>query len=412
MRWLLLLVAASTAAVLATLVHVAYYFQRVSLVGLIANLLVVPLMGYGAVVAGFLALAVSLVWQAPAAALLHLAALLVRASDRVVEYLSRAPVLEAYTPDRVDLLLACLLLCVITFCSKKAVRVAAVVPLLLALALRAIPAATAADGAMTAYFLSVGQGDAALVRLPDGKWMLIDGGGNATDMEARVGPRLLLPALRALSVRRIDYLVLSHEHPDHLQGVLYLAANYEVGAFLASPLTFNAPDCRMLKWILAARGVPVRMLSPEHPPLVVGGAQMQPLWPMGGCIPPADANDASLVFRLTNGKSSILFTGDLGEEGETELLERGALQPSTLLKVAHHGSKYSSCGPFLEAVRPRAAVISAGYGNSFRLPAAATLFRLQRQGAGTCRTDLDGTVKAVCKTDGTLFISTPWGHFN
>lgn len=413
LRWLLLLMAASAAAILATLVQVAYYFQRVSLVGLVANLLVVPLMGYGAVVTGFLGLAVGSIWKAPGAALLHLATLLVRWSDQVVEYLARAPVLEGYCCDRLDLLLACLVLCALTFCASRAIRYAAVIPLLVALVLRAVPAATAADGALTVYFLSVGQGDGALVHLPDGKWMLVDGGGNATDSQARVGPRLLLPALRALSVRRIDYLVLSHEHPDHLQGVVYLAANYEVGEFLASPLTFASPESSMLKWILASRAVPVRVLSPDHSALAIGGAQLQPLWPLPGAeVPTADANDASLVFRLSSGKSSILFTGDIGGEAEEELVERGVLRPCTLLKVAHHGSRYSSSLPFLQAVRPTVAVISAGYRNNFHLPAVSTLFQLQRLGARVYRTDLEGTVEAVCGTDGTVFISTRWGHFN
>lgn len=413
LRWPLLLMVASAAAILATLVHVAYHFQRVSLVGLVANLLVVPLMGYGAVVSGFVGLVLACVWEVPAAALLHLAALLVHWSDQVVEHLSRAPVLEGYAPDRLDLLIACLVLCAVTLCSCKVQRFAAVVPLLSALVLRAVPGATAADGAMRAYFLSVGQGDAALLHLPDGKWMLVDGGGNGNDSEARVGPRLLLPALRALSVRRIDYLVLSHEHPDHLQGVLYLAAHFEIGEFLAGPLTFASPETQMLKWILAARGVPVRVASPELPPIAVGGAQLQPLWPSPGLpVPPGDANDASLVFRLANGESSILFTGDLGGAVEAKLLERGALHPCTLLKVAHHGSRYSSSAKFLEAVKPKTCVISAGYLNSFHLPAISTLSRLQRQGARVYRTDLEGTVEAVCEADGTVFISTRWGHFN
>ena len=411
-RWFVLLLAASTAAVLATLVHVAYYFQRVSLVGLAANLVVVPLMGYGAVVAGFASLPLSFVAQQPAQALIQFAASLVGLSDRVILQLARAPVLTGYAPDRLDLLLACLALCAITFLRQKLHRLFALLPLLLVLALRAIPAGGAGDGMLRLYFLSVGQGDAALVHLPDGKWMLVDGGGNATDAGARVGLRLLVPALRNLAVRRLDYLVLSHEHPDHLQGVLYLAAYFEVGEFWESGVPSVSHEYRQLKWVLAARGVPVRVLNGALPSVAAGGAVFEPLWPRGvAAAASGDANETSLVFRLRHGKGSVLFTGDVGTGGEMALVARGAPLACTLLKVAHHGSKYSSCEPFLAAAKPEAAVVSAGYRNSFHLPAASTMARLETRGIRVHRTDLEGTVQAVLGADGTLAVSAPWGHF-
>ncbi|BCO11256.1 DNA internalization-related competence protein ComEC/Rec2 [Citrifermentans bremense] len=413
LRWLLLLAVASLAAVVATLVPVAYYFQRVSLIGLVANLLVVPLMGYGAVVAGFASLCLSHIYEPAAQALLQLAALLVRVSDRVIEYLSLAPVLTGYVPGKLDLLLACLALCAVTFPKSRIKRLAALSPLLLALVWRAVPSGATGSGLMHLYFLSVGQGDATLAHLPDGKWMLVDGGGNANDTSARVGPRLLLPALRALGVRRIDYLVLTHEHPDHLQGVSYLAARFEVGEFWESALPSSAHDYRQLKWILAARGVPVRRLDGEGSVFAAGGAVVQSLWPLAAGQPASDdANDSSLVFRLSHGGASVLLTGDLRENGERALLARGTLSPSSLLKVAHHGSRHSTCEEFLAALSPKEAVISSGYANVFRLPAPSTISRLQRHGVRVYRTDQEGTIEAVMAPDGKVTVSVPWGHFN
>ncbi len=411
-RWLLLLLAASTAAILATLVPVAYYFHRVSFIGLAANLVIVPLMGYGAVVLGFAALSLSLVAPFPAGALLSAAACLVRLSDWIILHLARAPVITFYNPTRLDLLLAGLLLCAVTFLRPRRVALGCVLLLSALLALRAVPAAVAGDGSLHLYFLSVGQGDAALARLPDGKWLLVDGGGKDGAPESRVGERLILPALRALGVGRLDYLALSHEHPDHLQGVLYLAENFEVGEFWESGVPSQSYPYQKLKWLLAARGIPVRRVTAALPPFAAGGALVEPLWPPTSDPPPSgDANDTSLVFRLSHGRNSALFTGDFTEDSEERLLALGASPAASLLKVGHHGSKYASSEPFLDAVAPKVAVISAGYANSFHLPAPSTVARLQKRGIRVYRTDLDGTVEAACAADGGWVVYTPWGAF-
>lgn len=412
-RWFLLLLLASAAAIAATLVPVAYYFHRISYVGLAANLVVVPLMGYGAVVAGFAALPFCL-W-APWAAwpLIRFAALLIGWSDAVILYLARAPEIACYNPTGTDLLLSCLLLGALTFLRPGMRRRWAALLLLALLLLRAIPRGGGGEGELRLWFLSVGQGDAALVGLPEGKWMLVDGGGKAGENESRAGERLLLPALRRLGVGRIDYLVLSHEHPDHLQGVLYLAERFPVGELWESGVDSDSYEYRKLKWVVAARGISVRRVNGGLPPFDAGGARVEPLWPpTAEPSVTADANDTSLVFRLSLGRGSVLFTGDLTADSEEELLARRGELASSLLKVAHHGSRYSSSPPFLAAVAPKAAVISAGYGNSFHLPAPSTVTRLEKRGIRVYRTDLDGSVAARLSADGVLTLTTPWGHFN
>lgn len=410
--WFLLLVAASLAAILATLVPVAYYFHRVSATGLLANLVVVPLMGYGAVVAGFASLPLSVLAPALAEPLIKLAAWLVRMSDAAILYLARLPVLTGYCPQPLDLLLAILCLAVLTL--VRPARLGRILTLLTVLVLvgRAFPESEATDGKMMVTFLSVGQGDSALVRLPDGKLMLVDGGGDYGDSELRVGERLIGPALHALQVRRLDYLVLSHPHPDHLQGVLWAAAYLDVGEFWETGIPCGTPEYLKLKWVLAARGVRVREVNASVGSFAVGGAQVEPLWPPATEPLTGDENDSSLVFRVRHGQASVLFTGDLGGESEEQLLARGVSLKSTLLKVPHHGSKYSSSDGFLSAVAPRAAVISAGYDNNFHLPAAATLLRLQRHGVSLWRTDIEGSIRAICCADGSVIINIPWGHFN
>ncbi|MCM0082330.1 DNA internalization-related competence protein ComEC/Rec2 [Geomonas sp. Red32] len=411
LRWLLLLMTASAAAILATLVPVAYYFHRVSATGLLANLVVVPLMGYGAVVVGFLSLPLSWFAETPASWLLDAAAWLVGICNRAILPLSRLPVATGYAPTGLDFLLSVLILAALTWLRSRAVKGIAVAVLAAFLVLRPVAAIEPPDGRFTLYFLSVGQGDSTLIRLPDGKWMLIDGGGRA-DGGDWAGERLLLPALWRLGVGRIDYLVLSHPHPDHLQGVLYLAKQYEVGELWESSASYLSPECRELNWVASAKGIPVRLLSAEVAPFPAGGARVEPLWPPLGWQPPSgDANEESLVLRLVLGKGAALFPGDLGAEGEGGVLERGDLTPSSILKVGHHGSRYSSSDPFLHLVSPKLAVISAGFGNPFRLPAPSTLQRLRDRHIPIHRTDLDGTVKVICDSEGVVSVSLPWRPF-
>lgn len=410
--WFLILIAASAAAILVTLVPVAFYFHRVSFTGLLANLAVVPLMGYGAVVVGFASLPLCLAAPGLAQPLVQLAVALVMASDYLIVNLARLPVWNGYCPDQKDLALSVAALGVLTFVRPPRLARVVVLLLLLILVSRGVPAGRQADGRLEVIFLSIGQGDAALVRLPDGKRMLVDGGGDYGDLELRVGERLLGPALHALQVDRLDYLVLSHPHPDHLQGVLWAAAYLEVGEFWESGIPSDSQEYRKLKWVLASRAVPVRTLNASGAPFAAGGVQVEPLWPERAVPLTGDENDDSLVFRLRHGRSSVLFAGDLGGESEAELLASGASLTATLLKVPHHGSKYSSSAGFLRAVAPKAAVISAGYGNNFHLPAQSTLWRLKRQGTRVYRTDLEGSIRAICRADGTVIIEAPWGHFN
>jgi competence protein ComEC len=412
LRWFLLLLVASAAAILATLVPVAYYFHRVSLTGLVANLVVVPLMGYGAVVAGCAALPLALAAPDLAGLLLQFAAWMVRLSDKVIVYLAALPVWEGYVPTRFDLLCSILALAALSFVRSRLPARALTLGCAVILMVRGLPAEESRNGMLHVIFLSIGQGDSALVQLPDGKRMLVDGGGNYSDADLKVGERLLGPALHALGVKRLDYLVLSHPHPDHLQGLLWAAAHLDVGEFWEGALDSTAAEYLALKWVLTARGVPVRRLAADSPPFQAGGVRFEPLWPVAGSPVSGDTNDTSLVLRLVYGASSVLFTGDLGGRSERALLDRGVPLTSTLLKVAHHGSRYSSSDRFLDAAAPRCAVISAGYRNSFRLPAPATLMRLQRHAAKVYRTDQEGTLDAALGADGSLSILANWGHFN
>jgi len=389
----------SVAAIAATMVPVAYHFHRVTLIGVASNIVVVPLVGYGAVLLGFTALAAVAWFPSLASLLLQLAAMLVHWSGVALLWLDRLPGLPPLTPTPLELATAVAVMVAFTVFRRKG-------PRLLATALAAVILVSArsggdeGDGRLRITFFSVGQGESTLIRFPDRTTMLVDGGGSLREGGMDVGERLLAPALWTLGVKRIDYLVLSHPHPDHLRGLRFVAANFPVGEFWESGLPHEMPDYRELRQILAARGVPVRTIRAGTTPFRVGGALVEPLAPLGSSRNAAPAaplvgeiNDESLVFRLSLDRFAILFTGDSGFVTEARLLRRPELLACTVLKVAHHGSRYSSSIPFIKAAHPRFALISAGYNNSFHLPSAVTLADLQKLGADVYRTDLDGTIE-------------------
>ncbi len=413
LHWLLLFFMASVAATAATLLPVSFHFHRTTLTGLPANFFIVPLMGYGAVVVGFTSLPCLYLFPPLAALFLKIAGFLVKISTGILVYLDEIPLMPVWGTTRFDLLLFLLTLSVISFTQPGKVRRIGCC-LLAGLFVAARLAGIDPDsGKLRLDFFSVGQGEATLVSFPDGRRMLVDGGGSYRDGGMDPGERLLAPALWGRGIGRLDYLVLSHPHPDHLKGLLFLARTFPIGEFWESGITDGGNDYLALKRTLAEKGVPVRRVDATTGPIRVGTAVIEPLAPSivsGGA---ADLNESSLVFRLRLQNFAVLFTGDIDSEAERILLSNPSALRCTVLKVPHHGSRASSSAPFLAAASPACALIGAGYENRFHLPSRETLNRLRKQGARVFRTDLDGTITVTCG-GGKWFVSTFGrnGHFH
>jgi beta-lactamase superfamily II metal-dependent hydrolase len=263
------------------------------------------------------------------------------------------------------------------------------------------------------YFFDVGQGDAALIVSPAGKTVLIDGG------PPEAGERLA-ERLRELVPGPLDLVILTHPHLDHLGGLS--RAISAVGARRFMDPGFDHPSeayRELLEYVGREVGqVMTPTPNPKTPEalLTIGlgeGVTLTLLWPRHPREPfltrtRSDANSNSIVARLTYGKTAVLFTGDAEEDTEEHLLRKSRDVTATVLKVAHHGGKYSSTEPFLAAVRPQAAVISCGAGNEYGHPTQETLGRLEAVGARVFRTDVQGEVLAV--SDGATFtLSTRQG---
>jgi competence protein ComEC len=254
-----------------------------------------------------------------------------------------------------------------------------------------------ADGRLRATVLDVGQGDAILIEGDRGARLLVDGGPDPDRLLA------LLDAQLPPWDRRLDVLVLTHPHEDHVGGFAALLGRYRVGPIFEPGMLGPGPAYHAFEAALRDAGRGTLRLA-DGDTLRLDDATIRVHWPVAGSVPrlPPDTgkgiNDVSIVLDIRFGQRRLLLMGDTEEEVDPQLLEAGLAGPIDVLKVAHHGSGTASTAPFLAAVRPRVAVVSVGAGNPYGHPAPATIARLRAAGAAVYRTDLDGSVEI--STDG------------
>lgn len=259
-------------------------------------------------------------------------------------------------------------------------------------------AAAAAPKNLEMYFLDVGQGDSELVILPTGVKVLIDGGPPNGKALAALG-RVLTP-----SDRSIDIVVMSHPQLDHFGGLIEIVERYRVGVFVSNGLAGTVGAYGDLKRTLAARGVREIALG-KGDAIKNGDNIFSVLSPEVQILKSQDINELALVLKLASKNTKALFTGDIGAETEAQV-SRVLDGNIDVLKVAHHGSKYSSSASFLAAARPKVSVIEVGK-NSYGHPTLETLARLAAVGAKIFRTDKEHTVEAVADGEHIQLFSLP-----
>jgi competence protein ComEC len=249
--------------------------------------------------------------------------------------------------------------------------------------------------------LDVGQGESLFLSLPDGKTMLLDGGGlptygDETRSTIDIGDTVVSPYLWSRSVKRLDVVAVSHPDADHIGGIPAILENFDVGEVWIGGGS-SAQGYAALFPLVEQHRLPVMTLE-RGDVLQLGGVVFEVLGPEGDTPPNASLNDRSLVLRARYGRHSFLLTGDIERRSEGRLLEESLLPGDTVLKVAHHGSRTSSQERFLEQVRPAFALISAGFDSPFGHPHRDVLQRLEQHHIRVLRTDLEGLV--TVQTDG------------
>lgn len=244
------------------------------------------------------------------------------------------------------------------------------------------------------HFIDVEQGDSALI-ISDGKTILIDCG------EYEESTRVV-SYLNSLGIKKIDYLVLSHLHSDHMGGMSRIIKNFDIGRIItkrvADELVPTSRSYTEFLYAVAEKGL--KLTEPKLGDAYdLGAGRMTFLGPAGEFD---NLNDTSLVVKFNYKTQTFLFTGDMESSAEKALLNTRADPASTVLKVAHHGSNTSTTKGFYKAVNPKYCVISVGEDNSYHHPHKKTLDTIAANGATVYRTDINGNIVFGVNADNEL----------
>lgn len=248
--------------------------------------------------------------------------------------------------------------------------------------------------------LDVGQGDGILIRTPDNKHYLIDGGSSS---QSELGRYCLLPALKSMGISCLDGIFISHTDKDHLSGVQELLEYMEKGlttiraAYLVLPGWTEPPEA-WTDLASAAQKAGIKTVTGNAGNIIrSGAAAFEILWPESTARG-KDVNEEAMVMELTYGDFRMLFTGDIGADTEKKLLSAGCLNDIDCLKVGHHGSGYSSSEEFLKKVKPELSIISCSSTNTYGHPSPETVKRLKDCGSQIEYTMKNGAI--ILETNG------------
>jgi len=262
------------------------------------------------------------------------------------------------------------------------------------------------NDALRVTYLDVGQGNATLLELPGGYTALIDGGGFSDNSVFDMGARVIAPFLWRNKIRTVDALILSHPNSDHLNGLIFIAEHFNVKAIWTNGESKTTLGYKRLKKIIAQKHLYLPDFKQLPRKRLINGVEFLFLYPPADFLDKKkagqkwrNANNNSLVMKVSFGRVSFLFPGDITTKAEKELVRlSGADLACDVLLAPHHGSRSSSSQSFLTNAKPDVVVISAGWKNRFRFPHSTVLEAYQKRGCRILRTDRCGAI--MLTTDG------------
>lgn len=241
------------------------------------------------------------------------------------------------------------------------------------------------------HFLDVKQGDSTFIVTPRGKTILIDGGGSSY---SNIGKNTLLPYILDRGYTKIDIAIISHMDLDHCDGIIYLMEKIKINTVILGKQYERTSNYERFIKIAKERKINLKRVEEGDKINIEKDVNIEVLWPNSKKVISENIiNNNSLVFKINYKKFSILFTGDIEEIAEKKILEENKnTLKSTILKVAHHGSKTSTTSEFLKAVNPQYALIGVGKNNKFGHPSENTLKKMKERNIRVYRTDELGEI--------------------
>jgi competence protein ComEC len=404
--------AVSGLAIIGTTPLVALYFNQISLVAIFSNCLMLPLIGFWVIPVGLLSVTAYPFSVGLAAFLLKMSALALHVGFEGIKIMADLPfaAIKTVTPSYLEI--GCFYLFFGGLMSIKK-RPGAKVLVLSALIVMAADVGywwyqRYGRQDMRVTVIDVGLGSAALLELPKGYTVLIDGGGFSDNTVFDMGARVVAPVLWRKKILTVDQLVLSHPNSDHLNGLIYIADHFKVKRFWSNGEKaatrgyqslievcrnrhIHMPEFADIPRRLNINGVTFEVLNP---PVAFLKMKMSNHW--------RNKNNNSIVIKATFGSVSFMFPGDIMAAAEREMaLRYGSRLQSSVLIAPHHGSKTSSTAAFLDQVKPKAVIISAGWKNRYGYPAPKVTQRYRERQSQILSTGRHGAIRVV--TDGDDF---------
>ncbi len=397
------LIAVTLSAMIFLLPIISFFFHRISLVAIPANVIAVPILGLWVIPLGLLSVASLPISISLAQLFLQLGAWGMECMTVAIQFWSHFPwaSLWVVTPNAFEMLIFYSLIFFAFFIRRWSWAKWGLffVLFLLAADISYWTYVTRYNPRLKVTYLDVGQGNAALIQFPGRKRMLIDGGGFSRST-FDVGRMVVAPFLFYSKILRVDYLVLTHPQTDHMNGLRFIASHFHPKEFWHNGYRVRNHSFMELMKIVEERKIKKRLPFHLQGVREISGVKVELLHPYSEerkeqLVENTEGmNNHSLVLKLSYGGKSLLFPGDLERAGEESVISRaGSLLKSDILLAPHHGSRNSCSKAFLQMVRPQTCIISSGYGNYLGFPHSETLKRLTSVGSQVLRIDQVGAVQ-------------------
>ncbi len=371
---------------------IIFNFNTISFSFIISNLLAGPMLGI-IIISLYSLIILSLIFKSLLNPLFYILELLINILVKMADLCSKLPFSKIYvvTPNILLLLLFYIFLIVLKESPKKRIAICLIIVIILNFI---IPIQSSKKSNLVINFIDVGQGDSTLIRL-NNKSILIDGGGSTYLDDFDVGEKTLFPYLLDRGIIKLDYILVSHFDRDHCQGLNFVMENMKVENVIISKLGQESKEFD--DFIQLAKKKNINIIYVRKGDIIkIGEGIIEILYPDNNEIQENSKNNNAIVFKIKWKQISILFTGDIEKIAETKILSMYSdnLEElnSTILKVAHHGSKTSTMQKFIEVVNPKVALIGVGKDNKFGHPNNDVIKRLEDLSCKIYRTDKNGEI--------------------